>query len=82
MQELNLNYIMKRRKELGISQLEMAERLGFKTSSSYLRYEKGIYSFKAEQLPVMAKTLNCKITDFFIKSVAKTATDKSKECIS
>lgn len=81
MQELNLEYIMKRRKELGISQLEMAEKLGFKTSSSYLKYEKGIYAFKADQLPALAKALNCKITDFFTKNVAKTAINKVKQLV-
>ncbi|WP_019377708.1 helix-turn-helix transcriptional regulator [Virgibacillus halodenitrificans] len=73
MHTLNLSYIKERRIQLGITQQEMAERLGFKNSSTYLKYETGSYSFKAEQLPVLAKTLNCKITDFFIKNVAKTA---------
>ena len=73
MQKLNLTFIKERRIQLGITLQEMAEKLGFKNGSTYLKYENGIYAFKAEQLPLLAKSLNCKITDFFNKNVAKTA---------
>lgn len=73
MQTLNLNYIKVRRRQLSLTQQEMADKLGFKNSSTYLKYETGVYSFKADQLPVLAKSLNCKITDFFIQSVAEKA---------
>lgn len=73
MKKLNLEYIKKRRLELGKSQQEMAEHLGMKNASTYLKYENGTYAFKAEQLPALAEALNCKISDFFIKNVAKTA---------
>ena len=43
----------------------MAEILGFKNASTYLKYEKGIYAFKAEMIPVLAKALNCEIGNFF-----------------
>jgi len=71
MKELNLEYIRTRRNQLGLSQMKMAETLGFKNSSTYLKYERGIYSFKAEQLPLLANILNCDISDFFILNVAK-----------
>ncbi|GEM05621.1 hypothetical protein HMI01_26090 [Halolactibacillus miurensis] len=71
MKELNLEYIRSRRNQLGLSQLKMAETLGFKNSSTYLKYERGIYSFKAEQLPILANILNCDISDFFIINIAK-----------
>lgn len=72
MKTLSLGYIKNRRIELGITQQEMAESLGFKNSSTYLKYESGAYAFKAEQLPTLAKTLNCSINDFFNKNIAET----------
>lgn len=65
MEEFDLSFVKKRRMELGITQQELAERLGYKRSSTYLKYETGVYIFKAEQLPVLAQHLQCKITDFF-----------------
>ena len=62
---MNLDFIKERRLELGISQQKMAELLGFKNDSTYLKYEKGIYSFKAEMLPNLAKVLNCSMEKFF-----------------
>ncbi|MBG9549290.1 MULTISPECIES: helix-turn-helix domain-containing protein [Cytobacillus] len=73
MQTLNLNFIKRRRQALNLSLQEMAEKMGFKNASTYLKYENGTYSFKADQLPLLSKTLQCKITDFFKKNVAKTA---------
>ena len=37
---LDLNFIKRRRSELGISQQKMAEILGFKNASTYLKYKK------------------------------------------
>lgn len=74
MRYLNLQFIKNRRIELGKSQQELAESLGMKNASTYLKYENGTYLFKAEQLPVLAKSLECKITDFFNCSVSKIAT--------
>ncbi len=62
---LDLNFIKRRRSELGISQQKMAEILGFKNASTYLKYEKGMYAFKAEMIPILAKALNCEIGNFF-----------------
>lgn len=73
MQSLDLHYIKNRRNDLGITLQEAADRLGMKNASTYMKYENGTYSFKAEQLPSLAKALNCKIIDFFKQNVAKTA---------
>ncbi|MBQ0140415.1 MAG: helix-turn-helix transcriptional regulator [Kurthia sp.] len=70
MYEFNLPFVKKRRLELGITQQELAERLGYKRSSTYLKYESGVYTFKAEQLPVLAEQLKCEIPDFFTPKAA------------
>lgn len=68
--EFNLVLIRNRRIELNLSQQELASALGFKDASTYLKYERGEYAFKAKQLPVLAKILQCKVTDFFAQNVA------------
>lgn len=73
MQELNLEFIKDKRTKLEISMQEMADRMGFKNASTYMKYENGTYAFKAHQLPVLASILKCKISDFFMLKVAKTA---------
>ncbi|MDF1511929.1 helix-turn-helix transcriptional regulator, partial [Robertmurraya sp. DFI.2.37] len=54
MQTLDLEYIKNRRESLDISLQVMAESLGFKNASTYLKYENGTYTFKADQLPILA----------------------------
>ena len=76
---LDLDFIKKRRKELNISLQSMALSLGFKNASTYLKYERGDYSFKAEHLPQLAKELNCNMENFFIQSVVETATNQEKQ---
>lgn len=71
MTKLDLDYIKNRRIELNITLQDMANNLGFKNSSTYLKYENGSYSFKAEHLPLLSKTLKCNLSDFFTKNVAK-----------
>lgn len=73
MKTLDLNFIKKRRIEIGKTLQEMADSLGMKNASTYMKYENGTYSFKADQLPLLAETLKCRITDFFNQNVAKTA---------
>lgn len=72
MEQLNLDYIKARRIELGLSLQEAANQLGFKNASTYLKYENGDYLFKAEVLPTLAATLECKIGNFFTKQISKT----------
>ena len=46
-ERLNLPFIAKRRSECKLTLQEMAESLGFRNASTYLKYEKGEYDFKA-----------------------------------
>ena len=64
---LNLKFIINRRLEKKITRQHMAEKLGFKNASTYMKYEKGQYIFKASMLPILAKELGCEISDFFCK---------------
>lgn len=72
MKQLNLDYIKARRIELGLSLQEVANKLGFKNASTYLKYENGDYLFKAETLPALATILNCEIENFFTIIISKT----------
>lgn len=65
---VNLEYIAARRKELGFTQGTMAEKLGMSCAPVYNKYEKGIYKFKAEIVPLLARTLQCEITNIFLPS--------------
>jgi transcriptional regulator with XRE-family HTH domain len=65
MTKVDLDYIKDRRIELKLSLRKVANELGFKNASTYLKYENGDYSFKAEQLPQLAEVLNCEIQNFF-----------------
>lgn len=71
--KFNLAFIKDRRKELGLTNQQMATELGYRNGSTYHKYESGDYLFKAEKLPVLAKALNCSIEDFFKDKVAETA---------
>ncbi len=62
---MNLDFIQNRRLELDITLLELAKVLGFKNASTYMKYEKGNYTFKANHLPLIARVLDCKIEDLF-----------------
>ncbi|QQE74493.1 helix-turn-helix transcriptional regulator [Brevibacillus composti] len=66
MEKVDLQFIAQRRMESGITLKEMAVSLGFKNASTYLKYEKGEYDFKANHLPVLAKKLNCQLRDLFL----------------
>lgn len=79
---LKLDFIKKRRQDLNLSLQEMAESLGFKNASTYMKYEEGEYAFKAYQLPILANKLDCKIENFFNENFAELANDNSvKEVI-
>lgn len=70
---LNLEFMRDRRQELNIPLQEMAEALGFKNASTYLKYEVGDSAFKAAQLPTIAEKLQCKIENFFEDKFADSA---------
>ena len=66
MERLNLPFIAKRRSECKLTLQEMAESLGFRNASTYLKYEKGEYDFKANHLPILAKKLKCGLHELFM----------------
>ena len=66
--KLNLDFIRRRRLEKKLTLQEMAELMGFKNASTYMKYEKGDYSFKAEQLPALANVLGCEIDNIFFEN--------------
>ena len=65
MKSFDLEYIQKRRNELGLTMQEMAKRLGLSNASSYCKYEKGEYKFNAEIIPKLASVLKTDIKNFF-----------------
>ena len=65
MKELNYKFIKDKRLEKKLSLLEVANELGFKNASTYMKYENGEYSFRADMLPTLANILDCSIEDFF-----------------
>jgi transcriptional regulator with XRE-family HTH domain len=69
MYNLNLNFLRERRLELNISLQEMADRIGFKHASTYMKYEKGIYSFKANHVPLLAIELKSPVEDLFLNKM-------------
>nr|WP_243895828.1 helix-turn-helix transcriptional regulator [Paenibacillus sp. F411] len=68
-----MEFVKQRRLELGLSLQDLAESLGFKNASTYMKYEEGSYSFKANQLPALANKLECRIENFFGLGFAKIA---------
>lgn len=73
---LNLDFIKSKRESLELTLQDVADALGFKNSSTYLKYENGTYSLKAGMLPDLARILNCNISDFFTNNIAETAMKK------
>lgn len=67
MKGVNLEFISKRRLELNITLQDMAQALGFKNASTYMKYERGEYAFKANHLPVLARMLQCHAEDLFFE---------------
>jgi transcriptional regulator with XRE-family HTH domain len=65
--KFDVEFIKKRREELGISQQEMARKIGFSGASIYCRYEKGQYTFSAPMIPLIAKALKVSINKLFKK---------------
>lgn len=63
---LNLEYIAARRKELKLRQADMAERLGMGGAPDYSKYENGVYKWNAEDMPKVAKALECPIENLFL----------------
>lgn len=77
-EQVNLDFIKQERLKLGLSLKDLAEVLGFKNASTYMKYEEGSYSFKANHLPILASKLNCTIENFFEYDFAKIANPKKE----
>ncbi|MCY8663664.1 helix-turn-helix domain-containing protein [Bacillus haynesii] len=75
----NLKFIKTRRNSKQIKLQHMANALGFKNASTYMKYENGEYAFKANHLPVLAAELECEISDFFNEKIAKTEIRKNSK---
>ncbi|GAY74232.1 helix-turn-helix domain-containing protein [Lentilactobacillus kosonis] len=60
-----LERIKNRRKELKITQLEMSQKLGFKSPSTYYKYESGEYTLKVDTLQQISKILKVDYSYFF-----------------
>lgn len=71
--KVNLDYIKHRRQYLTLSLQELAEALGFKNASTYMKYEEGSYQFKANHLPILASKLECSLENFFANEFADLA---------
>lgn len=56
--------IRNRRKKLGLSQEELAEKLGV-GHQALSRIEQGKMAPKMERLPILAKSLHCTVSDLF-----------------
>jgi transcriptional regulator with XRE-family HTH domain len=53
--------VLQRRTELGLSQEELAIRLGYKGKAAISRIERGLNAFPQAKLPAFAKALNCSV---------------------
>lgn len=62
---INLPFIKQKREEIGLSMQDMAVLLGFKSAAAYYHYEKGERKFRADMLPILAHTFDCKIEDLY-----------------
>lgn len=63
--------IKNKRIELGLSQDKLAKLMGFKSSTSIFKIEKGIASITIEQLQEFSKILNFEISEVFEKNEIK-----------
>ena len=63
--------IKNKRIELGLSQDKLAKLMGFKSSGSIFKIEKGIASITIEQLQEFSKILNFEISEIFKKNDSK-----------
>lgn len=65
MLKVDLKKIKKLRKEKGLTQGYMAEKLEYKTPIGYHYLESGRCQIKADQLIIIAKELNTEVTSLF-----------------
>ena len=55
------------RKKAGMSQKQLADRIGYKHQSAIAMIETGQRKIPADKIPILAKVLDCKISDLFEK---------------
>lgn len=67
MKKLNLKYIKERRLDLNLTLQHLANSLGYSNASTYLKYENGDYSFRAEMLPILCEVLEEENIENFFK---------------
>ena len=66
---INVEYIAARRKELGLTQEELAKKIGMNSAPAYNKCEKGIYKFNADVIPALLNALQCRIDDIFLPTI-------------
>ncbi len=59
-----MNGIEYYRKKAGLTQIQLADKVGVSQANVSI-WEKGRIFPQADKLPILAKTLNCKIDDLF-----------------
>ncbi len=59
------------RKKAGLTQRELAEKLGFQSTSIVTMWETGSRSPRSEVLPLLATVLQCNIGDLFQSDAAE-----------
>lgn len=82
MTEINLQLIKERRLELKLTQQDMANRLNLGSKANYSRYESGKYTFDANAIPVLHRTLGIPITKLFTQKVTDLETNRHTEEVS
>ena len=65
---VNLELITSRRKKLGLTQKDMAIKLGMNSAPAYNKYEKGVYKFRADIIPTLSRVLDCEMSDIFLST--------------
>lgn len=63
--ELDLSFIKEKRKAKGYTLKEMADLLGFKSASTYYKYENGDYKMDADMVAKLSIILSVGISKFF-----------------
>ena len=53
------------RQKAGMTQKDLAEKMGFRSSSVVTMWESGDRNPKSEMLPALAQALNCEISDLY-----------------
>lgn len=73
MPRLNLELIRQLRKDKGLTQDDMARKLGYHSALGYHYLEKGRCKVSADQLAVIASTLNVTIDSLYVLDGAESA---------